>query len=241
MQTPETILCIPGNWVDRSDFIRRVITQKPEGRFMFAGGILLDSKEDEHVKLEFFPRAPEMLSAFEMAGQGLLGESALSAVRAHTSVAYLLVPPDLLGELARIVKFTELLRSIGGAAIKVETAGVAHSWDRWTELLAGHPFNIYTAAITLVADVDYFYSCGMHNFSLPDCEVPVTIGAEVASELMNQFNYWRLAEKPLLENGHTFSLESGSPRYRVQHIPDSRHDNDHPFFNPYGLWRLTRG
>ncbi|MFY7897316.1 MAG: hypothetical protein ACOVP8_13870, partial [Phycisphaerales bacterium] len=29
----EAIFCIPGGWADRSDFIRRVVTHEPKGRF----------------------------------------------------------------------------------------------------------------------------------------------------------------------------------------------------------------
>ena len=105
-------------------------------------------------------------------------------------------------------------------------------------MLAGTPFDLYTAATTLVADTDHFYSCGMHNFSLPDCEVPRALGIELAAELMNKFNHWRLVERPVLEDRHTFSLTSAQPRYRVLRASDSRHKAGDPFYNPHGLWRL---
>ncbi len=239
-QVIETILCIPGGWEDRSDFLRRVVTHEPKGRFMFAGLILADVHEKNHVGLEVHPRDPQMRRAFELAGQGKLGDPVLSAVDTHTSVVYLRVPPNLSDERAKVAKFTKLLQAIGGTAIKVESAGVAHTWERWNQLLAGTPFDLYTAAITLVADRDYFYSCGMHNFSLPDCEVPRSLGVEVAAELMNKFNHWQLREKPVLEDRHTFSLASGAPRYRVLRVSDSRHESGDPFFNPRGLWRLHK-
>jgi len=237
-QVVETILCIPGGWVDRSDFLRRVVTHEPKGRFMFAGLILADVQEKNHVGLEVHTRDPQMRRAFELAGQGKLTDQILSAVDTHASVVYLRIPPNLSDERAKVAKFTKLLQAIGGAAIKVESAGVAHTWERWNQLLAGTPFDLYTAAITLVADRDYFYSCGMHNFSLPDCEVSRSLGIEVAAELMNKFNHWQLTEKPMLRDRHTFSLTSTAPRYRVLRVPDSRHESGEPFFNPRGLWRL---
>lgn len=238
LQVVETVLCIPGGWVDRSDFLRRVVTHEPEGRFMLAGLMLVDVQEKNHVGLEVHPRDPEMRRAFEIAGQGKLTEPILSAVGIHASAVYLKVPPNLVEERAMVAKFTRLLQAIGGVAIKVESAGVAHAWERWNQLLSGAPFDLYTAAITLVADSDYFYSCGMHNFSLPDCEVPRSFWVEVAAELMNKFNHWQLTEKPVLEDRHTFSLTGTAPHYRLFRVSDSRHESGEPFFNSRGLWRL---
>jgi hypothetical protein len=234
----ETILCIPGAWVDRSEFIGKVINHEPKGRFLFAGLILADLQEKNHVGLDVHSRDPQMKRAFELAGQGRLSHTLLSAIDAHTTVLYVRLPPNLLQERAKVAKFTQLLQSIGGLAIKVESAGVAHDWERWNTLLAGTPFDVYTAAIALVADTHHFYSCGMHNFSLPDCEVPRALGIEVAAELMNKFNFWRLVESPVLEDRHTFSATITEPRYRVLLVSDSRHEAGDPFFNPHGLWRL---
>ena len=205
---------------------------------MFAGLILADVQERDHVGLEFHPRDPRMRRAFELALPGKLSDAVLSAVDTHASVVYIRVPPNLAEERTKVAKFTKLLQALGGLAIKVESAGVAHAWEHWHQLLAGTPFDLYTAAITLVADSDYFYSCGMHNFSLPDCEVPRALGVEVAAELMNKFNYWQLTEKPVLEDRHTCSLTSTAPRYRVHRVSDSRHESNDPFYNPRGLWRL---
>ena len=130
------------------------------------------------------------------------------------------------------------LRSAGGIAVKVETAGVAHEWARWEELLAGSLFDQYTAVVTLVGGDAYFHSCGMHNFGLPDCEVPDTLPLEEAADLMNRFNIWLLGEAPVLAEGHTFSLTTEGARYRLSCQDDLRHDPDHCFYNPHGLWRL---
>jgi hypothetical protein len=235
----EAIFCIPGGWADRSDFIRRVVTHEPKGRFMFAGMVLADMQEKEQVGLEVHPRDPQIRRAFELAGQGKLTEAVLAAVDRHVSVAYLRAPPRLLEERTKVAKFTKLLEGVGGLAIKVESAGVAHTWERWRELVSGTAFDLYAAAVTLVADRDHYYSCGMHNFSLPDCEVPRTLPPEAAAELMNQFNHWRLTDTPVLADQHTFSLTSTAPRYRIQLEADARHAADEPFFNPHGLWRLS--
>jgi hypothetical protein len=234
----ETLLCIPGAWADRTDFIRRVITLEPKGRYMFAGAILADLHEKDHVALELHPQDPDIPRAFGLAGQGRLEGGVLRSLEAHQSVAYLRFAPNLMRERDRVLRFCQVLQAAGGLAVKVESAGVAHSWERWRTLLSGSTFDQYTAVVTLVADADWFYSCGMHNLALADCEVPVSLGTQAGAELMNVFNHWRVAESPVLEDGHTFSLAADAPRYRVRVVPDSRHEPGDPFFNPHGLWRL---
>jgi hypothetical protein len=234
----ETILCIPGTWADRTDFIRRVITLEPKGRYMFAGFMLADLHEKDHVALELYPRDLDIPRVFELAGQGRLDGGVLRSLEAHRSVAFLRFAPNVMRERDRLLRFSQVLQAAGGLAVKVESAGVAHSWERWRALLSGSTLDQYTAVVTLVADAGFFYSCGMHNLSLADCEVPVSLGTQAGAELMNVFNHWRVAEGPVLKDGHTFSLAADAPRYRVHLVPDSRHEPGDPFFNPQGLWRL---
>src|SRR5206468_6299477 len=127
-------------------------------------------------------------------------------VQGHTAVAYLRFPLDVMEQRERLLKFTQLFARIGGIAVKVESAGVAHTFERWTELLTGTPFDLYCACVALVGGERYFYSCGMHHFGLPDSAAPRTLPVEEAAESMNQFNFWRISERPVLASGHTFSI-----------------------------------
>src|SRR5947209_2283939 len=91
----ELIICIPGPWRDRADFIQRVITTEPKGRFMFAGAMLADIKEKDHVPLEFCDPFARMQEAFKTAGQGKLPPECLEQIRLHTAVVYLRFPINL--------------------------------------------------------------------------------------------------------------------------------------------------
>lgn len=232
------ILCIPGKWVDRSDFIRQVITLEPKGRYMFAGMVLADTVEKDHVPLDFSEADAAAFKAFEIAGQGKLPLDVLRAIQNHRSVLYLHFPANLFAERQRVLKFSRIVQAIGGIAIKVESSGVAHTWGRWNELVAGSQFDQYVAAVTLIGDSDYYYSCGMHNFGLADCEAPTTLGLTEAADLMNRFNFWRLSESPILRDGHTFSIAPDSQHFRLRAVRDTRHGQSEPFFNPSGLWQL---
>src|SRR5262245_2257968 len=124
----ELLFCVPGPWQDRSAFLREVITLEPKGRYMFAGAVLADVAETDHIPLEFTAADPNIPTAFEIAGQGRIPQSTLVKIREHSSVVYLHFPLDIRAQRDRVARFTELLQRLGGAAIKVESAGTAHTW-----------------------------------------------------------------------------------------------------------------
>lgn len=229
-------LCIPGPWQDRDDFMRRVITFPPEGRFMYLGGLLADVPAKEHVKVVHVGRESEVAGEFERAGRGELSDATLQAIAAHGSFAFLQFPTPLPSQLAAIVKFCELFRAIGGIAVKIESSGIAHEFDTWLELLAGNAFDQYRSVVALAGDERSYYSCGMHLFDLPDCSVPRSMAPDVAADVMNRFNMYVLLERPRFEDGHTFSVDENSPRFRLKHVPDVRHAEDDLRHNPQGLW-----
>lgn len=207
----EAIICIPGPWADRSEFLRSIITQEPAGAFMFAGGILANPAGKDHVPLDFCEPYPQMREAFHVAGQGRVSQPTLDAIHMHQGVVYLHFPLDWLGQRERLNKFTEVLMRAGGLAVKVESSGVAHEWGRWFSLLSGSTFDAYCSAVTLIADSERYYSCGMHHFGLPESSLPRSIEIAAAADLMNRFNIYQIAEHPQLVPGHTFSSAPDAP------------------------------
>ncbi len=234
----EMILCIPGPWADRSEFLRAVITLEPKGRYMFAGLVLADLVAKDHVPLEIHSADPHMAQAFKLAGQGRLPPEVMHSLQQHKSAAYLHFPADMASQRQRIVSFSQIIRSAGGIAVKVESSGVAHPWERWMDLLGGTPFEQYSALVTLIGDERSYYSCGMHHFGLPECEVSNSFAVAEAADLMNRFNFWQAAENPALADGHTFSVAQEAPRFAMHRKPDTRHEPNHPSFNPHGVWQL---
>lgn len=236
----ELLLCIPGPWKDRSDFVRTVISEI-KGEFMFAGMILANPGKKDHVPLDFAPHESQMRNAFELAGKGKLSPRLLDRIAGHQGVAYLHFPIGIISEKERVVSFTKALERCGGIAVKIESAGVAHEWDYWFAALnSENPFDLYRTFVTLIGDSNHYYSCGMHHFSLPDVEVERTVEINEAADLMNRFNYWQIAEEPKLASGHTFSISADAPRYRITLNSDSRHEPEHFFHNAKGSWSLKR-
>lgn len=238
MSDKETIIGVPGPWKDTKDFLSRVVTST-RGDFMFAGMILANPKEKDHVALELYETDPHMRDAFEHAGQGKLSARILDDIANHVTTAYLHFPLAISGQRQRLKRFTRVLREIGGMAVKIETSGVAHDWNAWEEILdSDNPFDLYRGFVTLVGDNSFYYSCGMHHFELPEAQVPRALEIAEAADLLNRFNYYRIVEQPQLNSGHTFSLALDSPSYRLDLRNDQRHEPEHLFHNSYGVWDL---
>lgn len=235
----EMVLCIPGPWRDRFEFLKSIISLPPAGEFMFAGEVLAHPKSNDHVQIEFCDQDPQMRNAFQISGQGRLSEETLDLIGQHQSVVYLVLPINALEKPERITKFCEVIQRAGGRAVKVESSGVAHEWNRWIHLLSGNSFDRYCSVVTLIGDTEDFYSCGMHHFGLPDCCLPRSLGAGEAAALMNQFNMYQIVEKPTIESGNTFSLSKEALVFRLTLAEDSRHQKSHLFHNPHGIWHLA--
>lgn len=236
----EMIVCVPGTWESRKAFLEAIVTTT-SGEFMFAGMILAHPKGKDHVELEFAEPYHQMAEAFSYAGQGKLSDETLHKIAQHRSVIYLHFPLDIASQRLRLVRFTEVISRCGGIAVKLENSGIAHEWERWFSLLrSDSPFDTYCASVVLTGDERYYYSCGMHGFGLPDAQISRSFDIQEAADLLNQFNYYQIVEKPSLESGHTFSLTADSPRFRIESLTDERHPDDDLFHNPHGLWNLTR-
>lgn len=234
----EAILCIPGPWTDRTKFIEAIIEHTPVDRFVFAGRVLAHISGKDHVSLEFCGPYEGMREAFRIAGQGRISEKTLDLIQNHGGVAYLHFPMGWREQSDRLVKFTKVLRDVGGFAVSIESSGVAHEWDRWFYLLTGELFDIYCSVVNLIGGEERYYSCGMHHFGLPECSFSYEIDSTDVADLINRFNMYRIVEKPQLASGHTFSLTPEAPRFRLTLTADSKHQPDDPFHNPHGVWEL---
>jgi hypothetical protein len=233
------IVAVPGPWQDRSEFLGQIVSST-DGKFMLAGPMLANPSERDHIMIEFVDADPNLRGAFQVAGRGRLHGPTIGAIARHRSIVFAHFPLQVVGQQERILRYTNVLRQIGGIAVKIESVGIAHEWDAWEHLLRSEDlFDLYTGFVTLVADEHHFYSCGMHHFALPDIQVPRSLPDDEAAHLMNQFNFFRIMESPELEEGHTFSLSEDSPRFELSRVEDVRYPQDHPFHNDHGLWDLS--
>jgi hypothetical protein len=235
------IFCVPGPWRDRSDFIRRIIGSEPDGRYVFDGEVLVDVRHQDVLKVEFLGRHPRMLKAFQAASRGELPQQVQEEIESHSSSVYLRFPLNLIEERLRVLKYTQLVQRLGGFAIKLESSGVGHSWERWFRLVSSdNEFDWYCAVVMLLAGDSYYYSCGMHHFGLADSAVESGLEVQVAANLINKFNYWRLIEPREVRSGESFSLSETSTLFRLHLKADELNPEGDLFHNPHGLWHLTK-
>lgn len=232
------IVGVPGPWKERHD-LTRALLEAHKGAYLFAGLVFMEVGTKLACQMDWYEHDDELRAAFTIAGQGKLSDSLLDAVGAHESTVYL-VFDDAGYETARTAaRFAGALLRAGGIAVKVETAGVAHSPERWLEAHdSEQAWDIYTLFVVLVGRDDCYYSCGMQNFALPDTQVPSSLGTGDGAELLNFFNMYQLVEAPELNDGHTFSLAEDAPRFRLKREPyDPGYEE--PLYNPNGLWVLS--
>jgi hypothetical protein len=234
------ILCVPGPWRERSDFVRQVVEFEENGRYFCDGTVLSDVREQDQLRVQFLARHPRMLDAFLAASRGDLSPSLEQRIAAHQSAIYLRFAADFVEERFRLLKYTELVRQLGGIAIKIESSGVGHSWDRWFQLLRSeNAFDWYCAAVALLAEEDFYCSCGMHHFKLADAALEKQLDARESANVINKFNYWRMIEPREPKSGEMFRLDDSVRLYQLELRPDGLNPPGDLFHNPYGRWHLS--
>lgn len=240
MPNDKVIISIPGPWQEKEEVVG-AIANTGGSRFRLNGMTLMDVEAKQEAEIEIYDYNEHMEKAFEIAGQGKICRDILEKIATHKQTVYLLLARDNKCLRSNLTEFTKVFEAIGGFAIKVETSGVAHEFPRWHTLLdSENDFYFYMALVTLVGMEDYFYSCGMHNFSLPDCCMKPTANPKDAAYIMNIFNMFLLTESPKIVDSHTFNISDDTPDYKLSLREDFIYQGDDYFGNPFGRWVLDQ-
>ncbi|MGL5939508.1 MAG: hypothetical protein ACRC2S_03845 [Waterburya sp.] len=178
---------------------------------------------------------------FALLGQEQISHTTLKQIDNYQQVIYLISNDVGYDGCLEIAKFTQVFLSIGGIAVKVESAGIVHERDKWLANYNSQDlFDLYSLFVVLVEGDKYYYSCGMQNFGKADVMVELTEDINLAIYVLNVFNYYRLTEFPVLLDGQTFQPDLASPMYQMQWIESNQSETDDTLlYNPYGLWHLT--
>lgn len=231
-----TIICIPGTWENRS----AITTTIAHGhKFLFAGMVILDLQTQKSCELEVYEYDPNLLKSFEIAGQGCIPKEVLANISLHKYTLYAVAESPSIETATWMLKLGTSLLDAGGLAVKIESGGLAHTAEDWRVLAEdGSLSSLYNAFVTLIGGQSYYYSCGMHNFGLPDVSLSRSVAPQDASQILNDFNYYQLSEKPNLKNGHTFSIAIEAPKFKILHRQYEGYDDSDPLYNPFGCWHL---
>ena len=232
----EIVLCIPGPWDSQTDLVKRVV--KDSGGYIFAGRVLQKLESEEFFELQLEYPDERMFSAFQAAGPHWKGTPEMELIATHKSVAYLISNGGSLEAAHSIMEAANGLLKAGGFGVKVESTGIAHSPQAWAEQCKyNYLFKSHSSYVVYITDIEYTYSCGMHNFGLPDA-ITRTSESENSADLLRDFTHYLLSESPQIESGQTFSADADSPVYRIYQSPCIDYGEESLFNNPYGTWGL---
>jgi hypothetical protein len=232
---PETVLCIPGPWADRSELIERIV--RGSHGYIFAGRILMNAQTSDTCELQHEARDDRMLSAFLTAGPHWRNTSEMASIKYHSSVVYLVGHGGSQKNVEALFLAARALLDAGGLGVKIESTGLAHSPAGWRTICDElHLFSAHRACVLYLTGPEV-YSCGMHNLGMKDAIVENFDGPD-AVELVRTFTWYMYSEAPVIRSGQTFSVSATAPVYRVLADPGIQYEDGSLFANPYGFWRL---
>jgi hypothetical protein len=224
-------MLVPGPWRDPGPLVaalraRGVAAARSGGEPPAAGAILVDVVPSPPAGV-FFSARTEGLAL------------AIAAVRRCSHAALIECGWRLDERAEATLALGQALRDEGGAAVRMEASGAASPWPQWIECVAsGLLERIYAQAVGLSSDDDgVFFTCGMHQFQLPDAEMAGADEGE-ASAWLNALARYQLFEKPTLRTGHTFRPHAAAAPRTLARVPEHRHRSSDGRHNPYGIWRI---
>lgn len=231
----DIVLCIPGPWADRSELIQSLVENN--SGYIFAGMIMMQLETKQICELEFCAPDERMASAFQAAGRHWRHTAQMQLIPAHKSVCYLIAKGGTIEAAHSIMHAANALLTAGGYGVKVESSGLAHPPEDWQEQCEyQYLFKSHTSFVVYVT-AESTYSCGMHNFGLPDAIVD-NRDCDDPGELLRVFTLYLLSETPVIKDGQTFCVDADSPVYRIHAHPPIYYGEDSLFNNPFGTWSL---
>ncbi len=234
----KSVLCIPGPWKDHNAFATAVADT---GRYLCAAGMLIDLQSKSAFNYTFEGADNRMVQAFRAAGSNL-AEDLLKQIERHRSVVYLISFELNLAGANALMRAAAAVLDAGGLAIKVETAGLAHTPKQWQELCGVQAEHGAHQAFVVYVSGTNSYSCGMHNLGLFDALVTVADSELLgdAVELLRAFNWYQISEAPQFQAGQSFATQQSGPVYQLALAP-ARFAPTDPFYNGFGTWQLLQG
>lgn len=247
MNSVTTVVGVPVMFESREEVTRAIaFAGSLPGRpaFLFAGAAIVEvGGSDGALTLDIYDRDERLRTAFAAASPySTLTEDDLDEVDRHQLCLYLVDEQGGSIESARrVVRFARELLDAGGSAVKVESAGKAHSRADWVRISDRLDVESLVDAFVVLAGQSGgdAYSCGMHNLGLPDVDVLDAGDMSETGHLLSSSCRYLAIESPDLHSGETFSVARNEPVYRLQHGSCDRFAPDDLFHNPFGAWHLV--
>ena len=246
--TSRIVICIPTIWQERND-LASALADKYGAKYVLIGRVF--QSNIDHISCEIdiwtsdrqtyreYHRDLNLSETFDLAGQDKLDAATLQERDKH-QVIYLTSTHTGYSGCRQIAQLAQVMLQVGGIAIKVESAGIAHHQDKWlANYNSDDVFDIYSLFVNLIEGDESYYSCGMHNFGKADVAIDLSEDMSLAIYVMNVFNYYRLTESPILQDDHTFQPDIECSKYKLKWSCDREYEIHSPQYNPHGRWYLS--
>jgi hypothetical protein len=213
--------------------------------YLFLGRVFQDRINNEFCQIVICDRQRwqddngDLVSIFK-SEQDRISNKTLQQIDSCQQIIYLISDKVGYDACLRIAKFTQVILSIGGIVVKVDSAGIVREKNNWlTKYNSDDVFDIYSLFVTLVEGENYYYSCGMNNFGKADVSLDITKDIGLAIYVMKVFNYYRLTDTVILKDGQTFQPDFECPMYQMQWQEWDEYETSDPRSNFYGRWHLS--
>ena len=241
--TSKIVLSIPIELNSRQDIASALLAQYGV-EYLFMGRIFQETATSKSCQIDIIPvsdHSSKLSKAIAIKGEEKISATTLAKINNSQQLVYLTSTNIGYQACVEIAKFAQIFLTIGGLIVNVESAEIVHEASKWlTNYNSQDVFDIYSLYVGLVEGEKCYYSCGMHNFGKADVAINLTEDIGLAIYVMNVFNYYRLTESPILQDGHTFQPDIESPSYQMKLVADEEHEIDNPQYNPNGVWSLSR-
>lgn len=230
-------ISIPGAWNSQKDLLS-TLAKRFKTEYIFVGSIFLDSSTNASCEFNVGTYTPDLVEDFQLASQWKLSAGTLDTIRQHHHAVHLTFPQSGADSCRKAARFAKVFLQAGGFAVKVDSANLAHSKEKWLEHCDST--DLYSLFVRLMEGRKGFYSCGMQNFGLPDVAFNELGDVQEAVRILHAFNRYQLEQSPQLEDGSTFRPDTNSPLFSLK-WSESLHPKDDPLLhNSFGIWQLLR-
>lgn len=235
---PRIILSVPGNWQTHDELFSQVKALYPE--VFIDENMLIDLTSGMAVHLRIEPQEDQLRRTFEVAGLDSFTESLLDQIEQHRYVVYLWSEGGDFSKAHHMLEAANMIFQAGGIAVKIDTSGKAFMPEQWEEIIQTPDHSRLFSAFVLMLNKDDFtyYSCGMHNLGLRDSIISYD-DPDYTPQLLQVFLLYQILKKPNLNHMETFQINGEGQVYHIVEEPNVIFPLDHPFHNPYGMWRLS--
>jgi hypothetical protein len=235
----EIILCIPGQWKDRSEIVTALAAANPN-EYIFEGTAIVHIPTNEKFEVNIQERNSKLTGSFKVAGQGRINDRELAMIDTHSFIVYLIGKGGNMIEAEKTMNAGQAFINAGGLAMKIETSGKSFTKAQWAKVMDEQgETKFYEAFIVLLRAKDKsVYSCGMHNLGLRDIVCDPTLESNQATTLIRKFIFHLLKDKPEIRNGDVFSIYPKSPGFKIFEEKCKIYAKDDLFFNAIGMYRL---